>query len=1162
MFNPKIANSQDRWAQISLEIPNIINDLDGEVSIWEKVNTASELKLQNRSWSLFWGPKTNVGKKVDQLRKLQTEMVGLNQKLIKIRKKAIRVTKDLSTLENKFRLEPEDYVTKVALQQLLLACEELMNNITQEIADKGLKMSDLLEATEIKKRVKAFENTVYNDAQRLLIEEAAFFGIRRLFEELHETQFARKHPEAGYSQEISAITTAGDDATLDFIEAYSEPIINPLKEKPKDVLSARTKLIEEFNVPRTIRSIQERLPPDQQITSDFQKLNTELKTIEQTIKTGVLPEIHYVLNEEELLDMKLLLIDRKIALLKQKIKFNFFEEGESIETIQDQIQRLEIQKVARRDLNQVLLQKTTAAQKYLGKLMSVGIDAAARVYGRVMGLSDDVAYGWEEKDWGRLLLVGSLQEETVTEKIDHNFKQSINTLKKQAKELDGAIKMMLSEEKELKDRIENPGLRGGGSLESLKTQYEALAKALTSARDHRQRIRIDIRAAFLEKLIEGVGEREKKRNDLHVSIEHKLESLEKLTRLIEQRELEWEAMSAEEQSVFKKIVAQKETAAQEIRQMSQESERLRQEVVTLKDGYREQIKKYKKLDRPEQSLLDQLASFGEETVINFITLGYVNKSYREPKDFELDMQFAEHGYNWFDGLKLFLKTDGSDIPAFLTEQVHQFLTFADDHPNIAIELAGDIALTVSLLGDESTLETLTNGMRSRVYTRAALGQMGRDIEPRLPMDREKYEEIAKWKALGDLVRYGPLMAKMPKVALAAVEGVREGNIIKTVTNPLVTALMEGGKAGAIQTASKLLRPTDEIAAIGVLSALSGASMHEILAEQRNIALLTTAGEGRRFLFKPQFLMKGIARVLKNQYEAFKEASFIEKAVRVGAVVVAPPAIAAAGVGVAIAVANPLGVAAAVTIAIVGLGLALLIPTAFITFANRFIPPMRRTMERARRNQARVVARQYREKLVDERKTYMIKLREKGLIFDTTLPSLDDVTWCFTEEQAKQCEKALESCEASLVKKMNQKVEDFQKRNTLIQPKDVSEIFSTYAGYVNLKKDIDAIITEETKESTPPLSKRQKNELALVSLKIMSQNLQEKWLISKLDDAFENSMVSIILKSDSPEQYQQEAEARIREKKAEVKKDLEDKLEATLPEELSGQANKIARYLTK
>ncbi len=326
---------------------------------------------------------------------------------------------------------------------------------------------------------------------------------------------------------------------------------------------------------------------------------------------------------------------------------------------------------------------------------------------------------------------------------------------------------------------------------------------------------------------------------------------------------------------------------------------------SLETNFKKNMEHYQGYKEPQRTLADLLAKTAWDSAKAMVSLGYLKTGFTTPKQFQARWEVAQLGYECSTALAGFTAIKGHSLPQALSGAVIEFLEFAKTHPTTAEGLLTDIALTVSLLGDEALLDTLTKGMSTRLAARALTqGMSGRVIaEP--PLE----EKDLKWIALADIAKHGTQAAAGVKAAKATWEGLKTGGLLGGLLGGVEAIAWEAPKNALIQKVVKEISPEYLNAVDTTLRAIRGDDMADILANQARLAQLQIAGTVADAMLNPKGFVEGVRHYVNHQRGLFLQAGLGEKALRLAAVVGIPAA------GVALAAAG--GALTAIAFALVG-----------------------------------------------------------------------------------------------------------------------------------------------------------------------------------------------------------------------------------------------------
>lgn len=205
------------------------------------------------------------------------------------------------------------------------------------------------------------------------------------------------------------------------------------------------------------------------------------------------------------------------------------------------------------------------------------------------------------------------------------------------------------------------------------------------------------------------------------------------------------------------------------------------------------------------------------------------------EDFTQKKSLADAGYSMSHEIKKWLDTEVSsnDLTQFITNEVTEFITWAETHPREASFLAADIALTCSILLNKDASDNIITSLNAMIYSKIFLDGLGLLTEKKIESDKSK---LLKFRALADFISYSPLFAKAFNITKNTI-----GGKYSSFFNFCIGASSD---AIAINAAQKIIRimPEGQEKTINlVLGIIQGHDLQSIIAEQRNLALVQLTG---------------------------------------------------------------------------------------------------------------------------------------------------------------------------------------------------------------------------------------------------------------------------------------------------------------------------------
>ncbi|MFI5342759.1 MAG: hypothetical protein ACHQUC_00895 [Chlamydiales bacterium] len=247
------------------------------------------------------------------------------------------------------------------------------------------------------------------------------------------------------------------------------------------------------------------------------------------------------------------------------------------------------------------------------------------------------------------------------------------------------------------------------------------------------------------------------------------------------------------------------------------------------------------------------------------------KSHTEPKTHLYNKRLADLAYSMDDEIVKYYskvkKLSGDEWSKAIIEQFNEFLKWAKTHPKRASYMMGDIVCAyLNFKEDNSNLidecANIAKSLKAIMFTQAYLDALGKDV------DQPDDESELRFKALVDLVSI------VKKCGIGYKIGKRVFNSVKKGESPLWGFLeaiaIEGGKNVIQETAAKFISEVNPVYTSLLLNIIQGKGISDILAEQRNLALIKFAGGISKFEWK--HLQMGLEIWIK----AVREAKWDEK----------------------------------------------------------------------------------------------------------------------------------------------------------------------------------------------------------------------------------------------------------------------------------------------
>ncbi|MDP1834524.1 MAG: hypothetical protein Q8K75_01215 [Chlamydiales bacterium] len=1139
---------------------------------------------------------------LDDVQKKKREIEVLEGKLNKLEERALATELLIQQAEP----GPDLIVAK----QNLIAIRQLLVEVKLEIG-KGLREEYRLrfgqdhdKYKEIDTLVRDFEEHRKSEGQLALSDDAAFWGVKDLFNDLrvrrHEIEQLNNRIQREQRMDESLQARMANALDLYGFGEEEEPPPEPIATS-----SARATVIQDLQL-YGIPTLEENLSPLQKAQLRVEELEGEVAQINDILeRRGQFLDGGAVLSEKERAELKARRYSNEIELtvaraevMKAQIAVKLSdlakirqtntgleEERELVDNIADleervasqmtRAQKLIMEQKAQEDVS-VLLQDDKSYSQRVGNALGMGMDMLTNITSRVFGEDQLVPAKWQSTEWGAL----------IADRPDGMFKQfssSIAHFRSNVRSLQTTVSVMEKRRQDIQGRLDReeylhvntyPGqmeedaeleetenYRGITAPEATRAHWEqqiaTLEKAIGSAQAALDDSRIVLRAAFLERLIAEIGDRQSTLKAKRKLLEPKISMVNSLKKSIIAKEAQLEKRGHEFDAALREqmetsIRVQRENLLQleqEVQQLSSDIQKLSKEVSALNTGYQLQREKYSELPRGQHEFMKQLELYFKDRLQELMTFGAVGAGYKPIKDFDLEFEFANRGYNWLQVLKDELESARSqDVTEFFKAEVKGFMQLMDDYPDLAKAIAVDFALTLDTLVDKAPLNMLLDGLRANAYTERALGSIGRDtIAPPL-LTEEAYQRVAKYKALGDIAKWGPLAAATPSIIGKFGAGWAKGGLWSGLADAAVEAVGKGSKVVVTKNVIKAMDSSQQAVSIAVLAMVAnGASPLAAIEEQRNLLVLELAGNAGRTLRDTGALGRGVRRFFKNQWQAYKAAGPAEK---VGRVIAAGtmPVLGLGGAAAAVVFAAPLGLVFTGLLVFGSIGLGLT-GGALMTRSLNFIPGYKRTNNLVRELAARDYAIENSNELKIARDKYVQQLQTRKVLAvphkrRSDPPLLRELN---TDQYLKPLEEEFKTI---LSNAMEQKKTTLKTRDAY--PREVRDVFLGVVGKA-MNPDATLPIHRKVKElvlanSPQRLSNEEVDEVVRGLVENLTDRLTDSWFRPTLDPAIENQFVDLVLNYQSPKQFDANRER--------IKESI-DRQEDEMRIKIAGEVAKIA-----
>lgn len=531
------------------------------------------------------------------------------------------------------------------------------------------------------------------------------------------------------------------------------------------------------------------------------------------------------------------------------------------------------------------------------------------------------------------------------------------------------------------------------------------------------------------------------------------------------------------------------------------------ELNTLNNKYKSCFKAYSDLYVENQSGINSVLN----NLKSIVTLGLMNDRMYSPKEIKNTKLLADQGYGIMSILLEWIqavRTSNTDITTTLRIEITDFLEWAKTNPREAVDMAGDMALTCSIIGDKSFLDQFNDQMRLKAYSLAF-------TEEWKPFDEETPEptpQTLKYKALSQLLRYAPVLTSTVKTLATAKS-----------YNPLSLAgnLVAGAIGGLlIQQTSHAVNGEQATIALQVSNIIKGEPLQKIIEEQRNVELARVAGITTCLVLNPKGFFKKAVRETRLWFRTLKAARGWELVGRIALQVILPTLgiLSVVGVGAAVVFfGTPITLITAPTTSFVLIGCTITLARKIDGVFNTMFDTRSKIEAEFKQEKNPKIAEKIRndqEPIRAERKKYVQQLQKFKVLPKTSLVD--------TEELGIEIMLPFQTAKCNIMNRL--KVDLNLKESELVEtprPMDFVRTFVTHG-----LNRIELAVKQElanTKYDGHLGSNGTKKALALA----VSRQLMKEWLYKRLDKAFTERAVEIAIQGTVSEKTPEELETEMK-----------------------------------
>lgn len=216
-----------------------------------------------------------------------------------------------------------------------------------------------------------------------------------------------------------------------------------------------------------------------------------------------------------------------------------------------------------------------------------------------------------------------------------------------------------------------------------------------------------------------------------------------------------------------------------------------------------------------------------------------------PEEIEAKKQFADKGYAMIKELEKWLATPvlnpNQHFSQVLQLEFNQFLKWAEKYPRSASFLAADIALTCSLLLEQSVFDCFMTTLNAKICASHFLDALGLCPE----YEEVEEDEMLKFRALADFVSYFPIVAGSYKIIKNSMAGQ-----YKSFFEGAVDAIKITTTVKVLQKGCRIIPQEQDKLVSLAMKILRGEEMQKIVLHQRNLSLIQTSFSLKQILKNP------------------------------------------------------------------------------------------------------------------------------------------------------------------------------------------------------------------------------------------------------------------------------------------------------------------------
>ena len=325
----------------------------------------------------------------------------------------------------------------------------------------------------------------------------------------------------------------------------------------------------------------------------------------------------------------------------------------------------------------------------------------------------------------------------------------------------------------------------------------------------------------------------------------------------------------------------------------EENKHTEEKIKLLQNSYSKMIAHYEAqyFAQPAVTLKEAMIESTKKVLLKVLSLNFINNDLMHPREIRAKKHYANLGYcmqeevmNFLE--KLSVKTvDGEVWQSVIQKEIQLFLTWAEEHPYSAANMAADMiqvftTVQSTIMGTSALAASVTqfySVLKTKIFIHILLNAAGyNEFEP---LDKKTLH----FRALADLAKSAPILSAALRGGAAAIsangpkemiiEGIK-GAMGQAAINSLIQSYMNQISLAHAESSLRVFRLAFNI--------LRGDPYVDSVIEQRNLEFSRFVVEAKEAFIRPGGFVKKVGQVVSHWWKSVKHSDSNEFWIRIGA----------------------------------------------------------------------------------------------------------------------------------------------------------------------------------------------------------------------------------------------------------------------------------------